>query len=122
MALLEKNGHDTPPPERWAVWRLRPAAYALEPLTSPLLLLPLAISVAGPGWALVWCASLLALRDAGQWVALRGPRRAWIPLLLSPLREVCSLAVWLRAPLRRHVAWRGHRVRVGAGTLLFRSS
>ena len=27
MALLEKNGHDTPPPERWAVWRLKPDAY-----------------------------------------------------------------------------------------------
>ena len=27
MALLEKQGHDTPPPERWAVWRVHPEKY-----------------------------------------------------------------------------------------------
>jgi hypothetical protein len=92
--------------------------FVLEPLTSPLALLPLAWLALGP-FALGWAAVLLALRDVGGWVVLRGPRGAWIPALLAPARELCVLAVWLRAPLKRHVRWRGSRVRVGAGTLLY---
>ncbi len=104
---------------RWSMLRLRlqPSAFALEPLTSPLALLPLGLVGVGPE-ALVWAVTLLLLRDVGGWVALRGWRRAWIPLLLSPVRELCMLGVWLHTPLQRHVTWRGHRVRVGAGTQL----
>ncbi len=105
---------------RWSMlrWRLRPAAYLLEPLTSPLATLPLALLWLGPaGFALTL--GLLALRDVGGWVALRGFRRAWMPALLSPLRELCVLFVWARALFKRHIEWRGHRVRLGAGTLLF---
>jgi ceramide glucosyltransferase len=106
--------------QRWAMlrWRLLPAAFVLEPLTSPLALLPWAWLALGP-WSIAWITLLLALRDVGGWVALRGWPRAWIPVLLAPLRELFVLAVWLRAPLKRHVNWRGTRVRVGAGTLLF---
>jgi ceramide glucosyltransferase len=106
--------------ERWAMlrWRLRPAPFMLEPLASPYLLIPAALAVLGPS-GIVWAVALTALRDAGGWVALRGPRRAWIPLVCSPLREVAMLYVWLRAPHKRHVSWRGHRVRLGAGTLLY---
>ena len=59
------------------------------------------------------------MRDLGGWVALRGWRRAWMPALLAPVREVSMLAAWALAPFKRHVTWRGHRVRLGAGTLLF---
>jgi hypothetical protein len=55
----------------------------------------------------------------GGWIALRGFSRAWLPALLSPLRELLMLMVWARAPFKRHVTWRGNRVRLGAGTLLF---
>jgi ceramide glucosyltransferase len=105
---------------RWAMlrWRLRPIAYLLEPLTSPLALLAPAYLVFGP-IAIAWAGALLVVRDVGGWLLLRGSRRAWLPLLLSPLREIAVLAAWLRAPLKRHVMWRGHRVRLGAGTLLF---
>lgn len=108
---------------RWAMlrWRLRPAAYALEPLTSPLLLLPAALAVLGPA-GLPWTVALLVLRDAGQWWLLRGPSRICLPLLLAPLRDLAMLAVWLRAPFKRHVVWRGTRVRLGAGTLLFETA
>lgn len=105
---------------RWSMlrWRLRPAAYLLEPLTSPLATLPLALLWLGPaGLAVTF--GLLALRDVGGWVALRGWKRAWLPALLSPLREICVLFVWGRALFKRHIEWRGHRVRLGAGTLLF---
>jgi len=105
---------------RWAMLRvrLRPGTYLLEPLTSPLALLPLGLLGCGLV-ALPWAVLMLLVRDLGGWVALRGWRRAWIPVLLSPLREVAMLLVWLLAPLGRHVTWRGHRVRLGAGTLLF---
>ncbi len=105
---------------RWAMmrYRLRPLAAVLEPVVSPLALLPLAWLVLGP-WALAWAAGLLTLRDLGGWLALRGPHRWYLPVLLSPLRELLVLGVWCVAPLKQHVSWRGKRFRLGAGTLLY---
>ena len=105
---------------RWGMlrWRLRPVAFGLEVLTSPLAVLPLAWATFG-AWGLGWAAALLLLRDVGQWVALRGLSGAWVPALLSPIRELALLTVWLRAPFKRHVSWRGNHARLGAGTLLF---
>jgi ceramide glucosyltransferase len=105
---------------RWAMlrWRLSPGTGLLEVATSPLALMPLALVVLGP-WAFAWAAGLLVLRDVGGWIALRGVGGAYWPLLLAPLRELLSLLVWAVAPLKRHVSWRGHRVRLGMGTLLF---
>jgi ceramide glucosyltransferase len=105
---------------RWAMlrWRIRPFAYFLEPVTSPLVILPMAWALMGP-LALAWAAFLLVVRDVGQWILLCGSRRAWVPLLLSPLREISALAVWVSAPLRRHVAWRGHRVRLSSGSVAY---
>jgi ceramide glucosyltransferase len=105
---------------RWAMmrWRLRPVAYVLEPLTSPLAVLPAAWAVLGVS-ALAWASALLLLRDVGQWLVLGGKRRAWMPLLLSPIREATALFVWARAPFCRHVRWRGNRVRLSAGTVAY---
>ncbi len=106
---------------RWSILRvrLRGIAFLLEPLASPLLLAPCAIALLGLPAGLAWAAALMLLRDAGQWWLLRGPRRIWIPLLLAPLRELAMLGVWLVTPFVKHVRWRGHRVRVGAGTHAF---
>lgn len=105
---------------RWSMlrFRLRPVAALLEPLTSPLALLPLAWYVMGP-WALAWAALCWLVRDAGSWLVLRGFERIWLPLGLSPLRDALSLGVWAVAPLKHHVSWRGKRFRLGAGTLLY---
>jgi ceramide glucosyltransferase len=105
---------------RWGMLRsrLRPVAYLLEPVTSPLAMLPIALWAFGEA-GLVWALTLLALRDVGGWIALRGLSRAWVPALLAPLRELAMLAVWMRAPFKRHVTWRGNRVRLGAGTLVY---
>jgi ceramide glucosyltransferase len=105
---------------RWAMlrFRLRPLAALLEPVASPLALLPLAWLVLGP-WSLVWAAALLGVRDVGGWVALRGPRRWFVPLVLAPLRELLVLSAWAVAPFKQHVSWRGKRFRLGAGTLLY---
>ena len=109
---------------RWAMIRsrLRPAAQTLEVVTSPLALLPFAVSLFGLGGGLAWALAALWLRDVGGWLALRGPTRAWIPLALAPLRELMMLGVWVRAPFKRHVVWRGHRVRVGMGTFGYRAA
>jgi ceramide glucosyltransferase len=105
---------------RWAIMRfhLRPFAYVVEPLTSPLAVLPFAWRCLGP-WALLWAVLILFVRDVLSSLALQGTRELHRPLLFGWLREVVALGVWAAAPLRRHVCWRGHRVRVGAGTLLF---
>ena len=105
---------------RWAMlrWRLRPAAALLEPLTSPLLMLPFAWSLFGAA-SLVWFAVLLALRDLGGWVTLRGWGRAWLPVLLGPVRELAAPCAWLLGAFKRHVTWRGQRLRLSSGTLLY---
>ena len=105
---------------RWSMlrFRLRPVAAALEPLTSPLALLPLAWYLLG-AWSLAWAALCWLVRDVGSWLVLRGFERVWLPLALSPLRDALSLGVWLVAPLKHHVSWRGKRFRLGAGTLLY---
>jgi ceramide glucosyltransferase len=105
---------------RWSMmrFRLRPTPAALEPLTNPLALLPLAWFVLGP-WSLLWAASIALLRDAGGWWLLRGPRRLWLPVLCALPRDFFSLLIWAIAPLKHHVSWRGSRYRLGAGTLLY---
>jgi ceramide glucosyltransferase len=105
---------------RWSMlrFRLRPVAAALEPIASPLALLPVAWLLLGP-WAVAWAVVLLGLRDVGGWVALRGSRRWYVPLALAPLRELLVLVAWAVAPFKQHVSWRGKRFRLGAGTLLY---
>jgi len=105
---------------RWAMmrFRLRPLAALLEPVVSPLALLPVAWLMLGP-WGIGWAAVLLAVRDLGGWLALRGTARWYLPILLAPVRELLVLGVWCVAPLKQHVSWRGKRFRLGAGTLLY---
>jgi ceramide glucosyltransferase len=105
---------------RWAMlrWRLRPTAALLEPLTSPLLVLPFAWHLFGEG-SLLWLAALLMVRDVGGWVTLRGFRNAWVPLALSPIREITAPVAWALGAFKRHVTWRGQRLRLSAGTLLY---
>ncbi|MET0794155.1 MAG: glycosyltransferase [Polyangiaceae bacterium] len=108
---------------RWAMlrWRLRPVAALLEPITSPLLMLPAAWSLCGP-LAVLWLVLVLLIRDLGGWVLLRGWGRAWIPILLGPARELVAPIAWLLGALKRHVTWRGQRLRLSAGTLLYAES
>ncbi len=105
---------------RWSMlrFRLRPVAAMLEPVASPLALLPIAWMVLGP-LSIAWAVVLLALRDVGGWIALRGSGRWYVPLLLAPLREILVLSAWAVAPFKQHVSWRGKRFRLGAGTLLY---
>jgi ceramide glucosyltransferase len=105
---------------RWSMLRMRlcPYAFLLEPLISPLAALPLAVLALGP-WAYAWAAAMWLLRDTGGWLLLRGSRCVVAPLVLAPLRDALMLVAWAATPFKRHVSWRGHRVRLGTGTLLF---
>ncbi|MFW5921502.1 MAG: glycosyltransferase family 2 protein, partial [Polyangiales bacterium] len=107
---------------RWAMIRLRmqPLAYFLEPLQVPLLVAAAAplLGVTGP-IPLLWATGLTLTRDAVQWIVLRESRGLLRALPLFPLRDALALLVWLLAPFRRHVVWRGTRVRVSAGTRLY---
>ena len=108
---------------RWATlrWRVKPATFVLELLTSPVVLSALAWLGGAPLHLFVpWAFALSLLRDASGWATLRGARRLWIPVLVGPGREAVALAAWLVAPWRRAVAWRGNRMTLGAGTILFR--
>lgn len=117
---------------RWSMLRLRlnPWAFVLEPLTSPLAMLPLAYALRGasaPGgafWgsgAVVWAIAMILIRDLGGWLRLRGAGRIYLPLLLSPLRELLALSIWVVTPFVKNLAWRGHRVRLGTGTRAFKA-
>jgi ceramide glucosyltransferase len=108
--------------KRWAMMRLRlqPIAYALEPLTSPLQFALLASLLgAGSGRLLVFGLVATLLRDAVLFVVLRGRRGLVRNLLLIPARDVLMLWAWAIAPCFRHVRWRGHRLRLSAGTRLY---
>ncbi len=110
---------------RWATlrWRLRPAAFVLEPLLNGVALSLLAWTLSEPLLVFVpWAFGLCVARDVAGWVLLRGTRSLWIPVVVAPVREGLSLAAWLIAPWKRRVTWRGHLMKLGAGTLLFRTA
>jgi len=105
---------------RWSMMRMRlhPLAFLLEPMTSPLVAMAAAWTLIGP-WAFAVFLALVAMRDVAGWVALRGPRRLYLPLVLAPLREVLALAIWAFTPFVKNVSWRGHTIRLGTGTRVF---
>lgn len=105
---------------RWAMLRLRlnPAAYLVELASSPLTLAIAGAFVAGAGGALAGLL-LLWIRDVGGWLALRGKPGALAVLPLSMLAEGITWLMGFAAFAKRHVAWRGTRLRVGPGTILY---
>jgi ceramide glucosyltransferase len=122
---------------RWAMLRcrLQPLAFAVEPLLGPLPLFALAaasgsghthlpLAAAGGAICLLRDAVLLAWmrvdatstpqRQVTNWLA-----RITSGLALGALREILMIAVWAAAPFVHHVSWRGHRLRLSAGTRLY---
>jgi len=107
---------------RWNMIRLRlqPFPFLLEPLTVPLFTAAIAILLgAPPWWTLGWALGITAARDAAQWTMMRGSRGVGRALLVIPLREILVVAVWMATFPKRHITWRGNRVRVSAGTRLY---
>lgn len=106
---------------RWSMLRMRlhPVAFVLEPLSSPLAVLPAAWWWGGAPLAALAYGVVVLLRDGAGWWRLRGPTGWWIPLVTSPLRELVMLGLWATTPWLKRVSWRGHSVRLGTGTRVF---
>ena len=107
---------------RWNMIRLRlqPFPFLLEPLTVPLFTAAIAILLGAPRWwTLGWALAITAARDAAQWIMMRGARGLVPALLVIPLRELLVVGIWMATFPKRHVTWRGNRVRVSAGTRLY---
>jgi ceramide glucosyltransferase len=107
---------------RWNMMRLRlqPFAFLLEPLTVPLFTAMVAILLGSPPWwTLAWAFGITAMRDGVQWLLMRGPKGIVPALLVIPLRDLLIFGIWFTTFPRRHVSWRGKRVRVSAGTRLY---
>jgi len=111
---------------RWCQMRCRihPAAYAAEVLLNPTLPLAVAALLFAAGGAALPAAlavagiavktaadGLLLSRLVGRRVRLR--HLAWVPV-----KDLLIAAVWLAAPFVGTVAWRGTRLRIGAGSRL----
>ncbi|MBI4815051.1 MAG: glycosyltransferase [Deltaproteobacteria bacterium] len=99
--------------------RVRPPAFALEPLTSPLVAAVLTAATAGLGPALVVGLVLATIRDMIPWIIVRGLDHVLVPIVTWPIREACLLAIWLVTPFIKTVSWRGHPARIGPGSFLF---
>jgi ceramide glucosyltransferase len=109
---------------RWAAlrFRLSPMTFVLEGATNPFVLSGLAALFAPSHSRALGLGVMLAtilLRDVGGWLVLRGWRRAWIPLVVWPVKDVLVLAAWLSAPFTKTLRWRGRSLRLGAGTILY---
>ncbi len=112
---------------RWAAmrWRNTPAAFLLEGMVNPLVLLALAgvaDGVRGMGALFPWLLALALVRDMGGWVLLRGTANVWVTAAVLPLKEVLAIAAYLSAPFARTLTWRGRVLRLGAGSILYATS
>ena len=113
---------------RWSQMRCRiaPAAYLAEPLLNPSL--PLAATVVAAAVAGATTVAAVALVGVGLKVAadgllltrLTGRRVPLTRLAWVPVKDLMIGAVWLAAPFVGTVAWRGTRLRIGAGSRLSR--
>lgn len=106
---------------RWSMLRtrLKPLAYPLEPLANPLTLAVLAPWLGMGAWPVWLGVGLSMARDGLCWLRLRGPRGLAAALPWSPVKDLLLLLIWVTAPFRRHVGWRGNRLRLSAGTWLY---
>jgi ceramide glucosyltransferase len=106
---------------RWGLMRsrLKPLVYPFEPLVCPIAVGLLAAVLDGALWPLLWAAALTLVRDGGAWLRLRGLRGLGAALVLGVPKDLLILGAWIAAPWKRHVTWRGHRLRVSAGSRLF---
>jgi ceramide glucosyltransferase len=110
---------------RWAQMRRRLSlAFFGEPLLNPipwlLGLLALAVAAGDAAWALaaVVGVGIKMAADAGLARRLRGRPLPVRSLLWIPVKDLLIAAVWVAGAFRSTLCWRGHRLRVGPGSVL----
>ena len=107
---------------RWGAMRLRaaPHTWLLE-----LLAIPTVLGLAAPLFGvelwigLLWGIGLTLARDAVQWLLLVGPNYLPRALALFAVRDLLHVALWVGAPFKRRVRWRGNPLTLGSGSRLF---
>lgn len=112
---------------RWAVMRRQVSrlAYAMEILLTPgpLLMLVLALAIAfpeidvDPRWLGAWVLFDQAL-DYVTYSRMTGKPAPLVAVLLNPVRQWLTLAIWALGWFVQTVEWRGKTYRVGAGSRL----
>ncbi|HEV2846326.1 MAG TPA: glycosyltransferase, partial [Thermoanaerobaculia bacterium] len=113
---------------RWSQMRRRlHPAYFGEPLLNPapflLALLALALAGGTPDgriWGIAALAGLGLKLGADAWLArrLRGEALPLRSLLWVPVKDLLIAAIWAVGLFRRTICWRGHKLRIGAGSVL----
>jgi ceramide glucosyltransferase len=106
---------------RWALLRSRlsPLRYPVELLVNPIAIALLAMLLGAGAWTLAWAAALTALRDGAQWLRLRGRAGLARALPWGVAKDMVMLGVFAVAPFLRGISWRGHALRVSAGTRVY---
>lgn len=120
---------------RWNQMRRRiaPTAYLFEPLLYPvpwLLSLLLATLIGHNGW-LVSSSALATVAASGVVVKaasdlllsrrVRGHGFGVAAMVWMPVKDLLALGLWVAGGVRRTVTWRGHELRIGAGSRLQRT-
>ncbi|MCA9523154.1 MAG: glycosyltransferase [Myxococcales bacterium] len=107
---------------RWGMlrWRLKPFAFPAEVLINPITLAALApfFGVTGP-LPLLWAIVATFIRDGISWARLRGTAGLVHALPFALVKDALMLLVLFVAPCKRHVTWRGNRLRISSGTRLY---
>ena len=106
---------------RWAQMRRRlSAAYFAEPLLNPVPWL-LALALAADGSLVAAALAGIAAKIAADALLarrLRGERLPLRSLLWIPAKDLAIAALWTAGLCKRTICWRGHRLRVEAGSRL----
>jgi len=106
---------------RWAQMRRRlSGAYFAEPLLNPVPWL-LALALAADGSLVTAALAGIAAKIAADAVLARRLRGAGLPLrslLWIPVKDLVIAALWSAGLCKRTICWRGHRLRVEAGSRL----
>ena len=106
---------------RWSQMRRRISpAYFGEPLLNPVPFL-LALALTGGGRMAVAALAGIAAKVAADALLswrLRGEALPLRSLLWIPIKDLAVVGVWTIGLFRRKICWRGHPLRVGAGSVL----
>ncbi len=105
---------------RWSQMRRRLSpAYFGEPLLNPIPFLLAATLMGGLPWsaALAGVAAKIAADALLAW-RLRGERLPLRSLPWIPIKDLAVVGIWAIGLFRRTLCWRGHPLRVGAGSVL----
>jgi ceramide glucosyltransferase len=105
---------------RWAMLRsrIKPLLYPFELLLNPIAVALFSFALGSGAWVFAWAFTLTLLRDLLQWLRLSGPRGIGA-VGLGVVKDLLMIAAWALAPFSGTVVWRGHKLRVSAGTRVY---